>query len=149
MVVIIRATILLHHDSLLRRTPVVGIETVYRPVDAGFKCRQRQEILGPTQRPIQWIPCGVGVFFGGKEAVKLSTHFHLVPRLRKSGAVHPLHLYDLMARARKTSTLLRIFTVIKLSQGCAVFVFAVSFSLLRDVVESHRRGVDVIHVRCP
>ena len=82
-----------------------------------------------------------------KTAVKLSTHF-LVPRLRKSGAVLLLHLYELMTRARKTCTLLRIVTVIKLSQGCAVFVFALSFSLLRDLVESHRRGVDVIHVRC-
>jgi len=82
-------------------------------------------------------------------AVKLSTHFHLVARLRKIGAVPPLHLYDLMTCARKTATLLMIVTVIKLSQGCAVFVFALSFSLLRDLVVSHRCGVDVTHVRCP
>jgi hypothetical protein len=81
--------------------------------------------------------------------VKSSTHFHPVPRLRKSRAVPPLHLYDLMARAKKTSTFRRIVTVIKLSQGFAVFVCTVSFSLLRDLVESHRRGVGVIHVRCP
>ena len=41
MVVIIRATILLQYDTLLSRTPVIGIETVYRPADPGFEFRQR------------------------------------------------------------------------------------------------------------
>jgi uncharacterized membrane protein len=41
VVVIIRATILLQYDTLLSRTPVVGIETVYRPADPRFEFRQR------------------------------------------------------------------------------------------------------------
>jgi hypothetical protein len=94
-------------------------------------------------------PGGSGVHPATYSVGSGGAHFDLVPRLRKSGAVNPLHLYDLMARTRKTSTFLRIVTVIKLSQGCTVFMCAVSFSLLRDLVESHRRGVDVIHVRCP
>jgi hypothetical protein len=60
VVVTIRATIIPKYDTLLRRTPVVGIETVYRPADPGFECRQRQEIFmfcKPSRR--LWGPPGL------------------------------------------------------------------------------------------
>jgi hypothetical protein len=47
--------------------------------------------LGPTQPPIQWVPgtLSLGV---KRPGVKLTTHLHLVPRLKISGAIHPLTL---------------------------------------------------------
>ena len=47
-------------------------------------------VLGPTQRPLQWLP-------GVKQpVVQLDTHCHLVPRLRMRGAlrVFPLMHFD-------------------------------------------------------
>jgi hypothetical protein len=51
--------------------------------------------LGPFQPHIQWVP---GVLPGGKaaESLKLTTHLHVVPRLRVSGAVGLLPLYVFM-----------------------------------------------------
>jgi hypothetical protein len=46
--------------------------------------------LGLTQPPVQWVP---GVLFGGVKrcrGVMLTTHPHLVPRLRMIGAIPPL-----------------------------------------------------------
>jgi hypothetical protein len=45
--------------------------------------------LGPTQPPIQWVhvPLSLAVKQLG---VKLAVHPHLVPRLRKCGAIPPL-----------------------------------------------------------
>jgi hypothetical protein len=37
--------------------------------------------LGPTQPPIQWVPGDLPL------GVKLTTHFHLVPRSRMHGAI--------------------------------------------------------------
>jgi len=46
--------------------------------------------LGPTQPPSQWV-LGGGSFPGDKAAgvVKLTSHFHLVPRLRMRGYIPP------------------------------------------------------------
>jgi hypothetical protein len=64
----------------------------------GFESRQRQEIfsspklskpdVGSIQSPIRWVP---GLFPG--RVVMLTTHLHLMPRLRTSGAIHLLPLY--------------------------------------------------------
>jgi len=56
--------------------------------------------LGPNQPPIHWVP---GSFPGNKEvgALKLTTHLHLVPSLRMSGAIPPLPLYALMVQTGK------------------------------------------------
>jgi hypothetical protein len=52
--------------------------------------------LGPTQPPFQWVPGALSLGVSGR-GVKLTTHFHLVPRLRVSGAIPPLLQYTFMA----------------------------------------------------
>jgi len=45
--------------------------------------------LGPTQPPIQWVPGILSRGYSGR-GVKLTTHLHLVLRLRMRGAIPPL-----------------------------------------------------------
>jgi hypothetical protein len=49
--------------------------------------------LGPIQPPIQWAP---GALSSGR-GVKQTTHLHLVPRSRMSGATPPLPQYAFIA----------------------------------------------------
>jgi len=45
--------------------------------------------LGPTQPPSKWVPRALSQGQSGR-GIKLTTHFHLVPRLRMRGAIPPL-----------------------------------------------------------
>jgi hypothetical protein len=45
--------------------------------------------LGPIRPPIQWVLGALSLGWSG-QGVKLITHFHLVPRSRRSGAIPPL-----------------------------------------------------------
>jgi hypothetical protein len=76
----------------------------------GFESRYRQEgllfsktsrlTLGPTQPPIRLV---LGFFVGGKLAggMILTTHLHLVPKLRRSTTMPPFSLYVFMAWSGK------------------------------------------------
>jgi hypothetical protein len=80
-----------------------GIALGYGLDDWGFESRKGLGILffttvsrpalGPNQPPIQWVP---GALSLGVQDVKLTTHFNLVPRLRNSGVISPLHPYAFM-----------------------------------------------------
>ena len=50
--------------------------------------RTSKSVLEPTQPNIRWVP---GLFHRGYSGrvVKLTTHFHLVPKLRMSGTIPP------------------------------------------------------------
>jgi hypothetical protein len=74
--------------------------TLYLPVFLGggvegykhkiFFSKASTSTLGPSQPPTQWVPLRV---------VRQTTHAHLVPRLRISGATPPLlHVASLNAR---------------------------------------------------
>jgi hypothetical protein len=55
--------------------------------------------LGPTQSPIQWVPGALSLGGGGLSdwGMKLTTHLHLMPKLRIGGAIPPLPEYVFMA----------------------------------------------------
>jgi len=57
--------------------------------------------LGPAQPPIQCVP-GFSIRKKSSRGVKLSTHLHLVPRLRMSGITFVLLLCAFKAWRRKT-----------------------------------------------
>jgi hypothetical protein len=72
----------------------------------GFDPRQRQRILllasasrpplGPTQPPVQWVPRALSPGVKRDQGVMLTTHPHLVPRLRMSRSYtssHPKRLH--------------------------------------------------------
>jgi hypothetical protein len=59
--------------------------------------------LGSTQSPIQWVPWAVTLSLSDGRA-NLTTHLHLVPRLRIREAICPLCLY-LCSTVRDVSTL--------------------------------------------
>jgi hypothetical protein len=52
-------------------------------------CKAPRQVLGPTQPPIQWATV---TFLRGQSSrdVKVTTHLHLVPRLRMHGAIPAL-----------------------------------------------------------
>ena len=54
--------------------------------------------LGPTQPPVQF---GVTQGLSG-QGMKLSSHFHLVPRLKMSGTLPLLHPYAFMVLTGRT-----------------------------------------------
>jgi hypothetical protein len=65
--------------------------------------------VGPIQPPIQW---DTAVCFGGQRgrSVKLTTHLHLVPRLRKSGVISllpPAHPFKAWTGTAFSCTLLQ------------------------------------------
>jgi len=78
--------------------------------DPGFECRQGQNkflfskstktALGPTPSSIQWV---LGTLFRRQSGwrVNLSTHLHLVPTFRISGAVPLYSLYPFLTRTTK------------------------------------------------
>jgi hypothetical protein len=65
------------------------IEYVYTLRGPGFECREGLEVIlfsrtyrpavGPTHPPVQWVPGWSGC------SAKLTSHLHLVPRLRMNG----------------------------------------------------------------
>jgi hypothetical protein len=71
-------------------------------VNAGFVPRRRQRIfplasasrpaLGPTQPPVQWVPGVLSPGIKCGRGVMLTTHPHLVPRLRMSRSYTSSHL---------------------------------------------------------
>jgi len=49
--------------------------------------------MGPTQPPIQWVRGGALSWGQSGRGVQLTTHLHLEPRSRMSGAIPPLPQY--------------------------------------------------------
>jgi hypothetical protein len=76
-----------------------SIVTRLRAGQPGFDSRQGQRIfllvtasrpaLGRAQPPIQWLPGALPQWWSGW-GVKLTTHLHVVPRLRMCGYILPL-----------------------------------------------------------
>jgi len=76
-------------NSIRDRDTVDDIATRYGLDRLGIECwwgrnfpHPSRPVLEPTQPPLQWVP-----FFPGSKAaqgVALTTHFHLVPRLKKA-----------------------------------------------------------------
>jgi len=58
----------------------------FRGSDGTFSLRGFQTVPGPTQPPIQWIPETLSTGQSGR-GVKLTTHFHVVSRLRICGVI--------------------------------------------------------------
>jgi len=75
------------------RNSSVSIVTRLRAGRLGFNSRHGNTApipgLGHSQPPVQWVR---SFFIRGKGDwdVKLTTHLHLVPRLRMPGDLHPL-----------------------------------------------------------
>lgn len=55
--------------------------------------KQSTLALRPTQRPTQQVNRGIFSHKKRSQAMRLTTHLHLVPRLRMSGNVRPLTQY--------------------------------------------------------
>ena len=87
----------------------VGIATVYGLDGPVIESRwggdflyPSRPALRPTQPPIQWV---MGLSRGESDrGVALTTHLHLAPRLRKSRAMHLLHLWAFVACSRVNFT---------------------------------------------
>jgi len=87
----------------------VSIVTKLRDVLPGLNYRQgygrilflfstaSRPALGPTHPPVQWVPRALSWGVKWPEGVKLTTHLHLLPKLRMCGATPALLQYVFMA----------------------------------------------------
>lgn len=77
--------------------------------------------LGSTVPPIQWVSAGISHRkVVGLEAVKVTTHLHLVPRLRISGAILPLDMH------RHNFAFICIIYIIKVGQSVCVMLHQIA-----------------------
>jgi hypothetical protein len=91
-----------------------------------FSLLQNRLPLAPTQSPIQWVPWGLPSSYSG-HCVKLTTHLHLVPGLRMSGAIPLLHPYACKAQAGTILPFL-LFTSLYIYNLFACNHFVISYS---------------------
>ena len=73
----------------------------YRGQEVHLICKISRPTLRPTQPPIQQVQCLAPHGRSGW-GVRMTTHLHLMRRLRMSAAIHPFPLHNLMAYNRTT-----------------------------------------------